>query len=389
VIAASGDTPVPPYWRLSGFYLFYFATLGALLPYWSLYLQSLGFSPQKIGELIALPMAIRILAPNIWGHIADRSGRRMTIVRLASLLAALAFSTVYLNHSYQALVGVMVTFSFFWNGTLPQLEVTTLTHLEKKPHYYSRVRLWGSIGFIFSVALLGPALDYTSVDLLPAVLLTLMIGIWLMSLTVPESEIHHCYGDRGPLWRILQKPEILIFFTVAFLMQASHGPYYTFYTIYMEGYGYSRSLIGSLWALGVIAEVGIFLSMHRLLPALRVRRILLGSLLLASLRWLLIGLFPSHLSLVIFAQLLHAATFGAFHAAAIDWVHRHFTGSHQGRGQALYSSLGFGAGGAFGSFYSGYLWAMDPNGTYLIAAAIAITAFCLAYPSIDRSPPGK
>jgi PPP family 3-phenylpropionic acid transporter len=377
-----------PYWRLSGFYLFYFATLGALLPYWSLYLQSLGFSFQKTGELMALLMAIRILAPNIWGYIADHSGRRMAIVRLASLLAALAFSTVYLNHSYPALAGVMMTFSFFWNGTLPQFEVITLTHLdlEKKPHHYSRIRLWGSIGFILSVTLLGLVLDQVSMGLLPAVILILIISIWLLSLTVPESNIHHYHSsDHKPLWRILQRPEILIFFTIAFLMQASHGPYYTFYTIYLEGYGYSRSFIGGLWALGVIAEIGIFLSMHRLLPSLGARRILLGSLLLASLRWLLVGLFPSYLPLVIFAQLLHAATFGAFHAAAIDWVYHHFSSIHRSQGQALYSSLGFGAGGAFGSFYSGYLWVMSPNGTYLIAATIAITAFCLAYFSIGRS----
>lgn len=377
-----------PYWRLSGFYLFYFAALGALLPYWSLYLQSLGFSSQKIGELMALLMATRILAPNIWGYIADYSGRRMTIIRLASLLAALAFSTVYLNHSYLALAGMMITFSLFWNGTLPQFEVITLTYLdlEKKPHHYSRIRLWGSIGFILSVTLLGPVLDHVSIGLLPTVILTLMIGIWFLSLTVPESNIYHYHSsDHRPLWKILQEPEILIFFTIAFLMQASHGPYYTFYTIYLEEYGYNRSLIGSLWALGVMAEVGIFLSMHRLLPSLGVRPILLGSLLFASLRWLLVGLFPSYLLIVIFAQLLHAATFGAFHAAAIDWVYYYFSGIHRGRGQALYSSLGFGAGGAVGSFYSGYLWAMSPNGAYLVAAIVAITAFWLAYFGIGHS----
>lgn len=379
------ETPAPPYWRLSGFYLFYFATLGALLPYWGLYLQSLGFTPQKIGELMALLMATRIVAPNIWGYIADHSGRRMIIVRIASLLAALVFSIVYLNHSYWTLAGVMVTFSFFWNGTLAQVEVTTLTHLGKKTHHYSRVRLWGSVGFILSAALLGSLLDRTGMNLLPTVILILMTGIWLMSLVVPESNLHRHYSNHGPLWRVLQKPEVLTFFAAAFLMQASHGPYYTFYTIYLEGYGYSRGLIGSLWALGVMAEVGLFLAMHRLLPTLGVRWMLLGSLLLASFRWLLVGLFPSHLPLMVLAQLLHAATFGAFHAAAIDWVHRHFTGAHQGRGQALYSSLGFGAGGAFGSFYSGHLWAMEPSSAYLAAAAIGITAFCLAYPTIGRS----
>ncbi|MCG7946441.1 MAG: MFS transporter, partial [Candidatus Thiodiazotropha taylori] len=34
-----------PYWRLSGFYFFYFASLGALLPFWGLYLQDRGYSP--------------------------------------------------------------------------------------------------------------------------------------------------------------------------------------------------------------------------------------------------------------------------------------------------------------------------------------------------------
>jgi MFS transporter, PPP family, 3-phenylpropionic acid transporter len=382
--AANGSAYLP-YWRLSSFYLFYFAVLGALLPYWSLYLQSLGFTPQKIGELMALLMATRVVAPNIWGYIADCSGERIALIRTASLLAALAFSTVYLDHSYWTLAVVMATFSFFWNGTLPQFEVTTLTHLGKNTQYYSRIRLWGSIGFILSAAFLGPALEHASIDLLPAVILALMVSIWLVSLTVPESRISSRATKSQPLWCVLQKPEVVSFFAAAFLMQASHGPYYTFYTIYMEGYGYSRSLIGSFWALGVIAEVGLFLAMHRLLPALGVRWLLLGSLLLASLRWLLIGFFPTQLPLMLFAQILHAATFGAFHAAAIEWIQRHFTGAQHGRGQALYSSLGFGAGGAFGSFYSGHLWTLQPNSAYLAAAGFGIIAFVMLYPTVDRA----
>ncbi|HAO26324.1 MAG TPA: MFS transporter, partial [Methylophaga sp.] len=59
-----------PYWRLSGFYLFYFATLGILVPYWGLYLQWEGFSARQIGELTAILLATRIIAPNVWGWIA-------------------------------------------------------------------------------------------------------------------------------------------------------------------------------------------------------------------------------------------------------------------------------------------------------------------------------
>ena len=82
-----------PYWRLSAFYLFYFATLGALVPYWGLYLKSLGFSAAEIGELLAILMATKFVAPNVWGWIADHRGRRMAIVRLASVIAAVFSST--------------------------------------------------------------------------------------------------------------------------------------------------------------------------------------------------------------------------------------------------------------------------------------------------------
>ena len=90
------------YWRLSGFYLFYFATLGALVPYWSLYLQSLDFSVTEIGQLTAILMATKIVAPYVWGWIADHTGRRIAIVRIASLLAALAFAGVFAGTGYWA-----------------------------------------------------------------------------------------------------------------------------------------------------------------------------------------------------------------------------------------------------------------------------------------------
>ena len=122
------------YWRLSGFYFFYFASLGALIPYWGLYLKSLGFGVVEIGELVAIIMATKIIAPNIWGWIADHTGRRMRIVRIACLLATLSFAGVFIGHGYWLLVLVMSLFSFFWNAALPQFEATTLNHLGTETH---------------------------------------------------------------------------------------------------------------------------------------------------------------------------------------------------------------------------------------------------------------
>ncbi len=377
------------YLRLSSFYLWYFAALGALLPYWGLYLKSLGYSAVEIGELIAIMMATKIIAPNIWGWIADRSGRRMRIVQVASLLAALAFAGVLLGNGYWWLALVVATFSFFWNAALPQFEAVTMSHLGERTDRYSRIRLWGSIGFIAAVVALGAAIDRHGIAILPAVLLGLYFAIWCSSLTVPERPppVEHRTG-QPPLWQVLRRGEILALLAVCFLMQASHGPYYSFFSIHLEAHGYPGWLIGQLWALGVLAEIGVFLLMHRLLPRFGVRRLLLASLALTTLRWLLIALFVDALPVMLFAQVLHAASFGIYHAVAIGLIHRYFTGSHQGRGQALYSSLSFGAGGALGSLYAGYLWdSAGATPTFLIAALVSATAFIVALRGISASSP--
>lgn len=365
-----------PYWRLSSFYFFYFASLGVLVPYWGLYLQWEGFSAQEIGELTAILLATRIVAPNIWGWIADHRGQRMSIVRLASFVGALAFSAILLSNSYVWIAAVMLVFSFFWNASLPQFEATTLQHLGEHSHHYSKIRLWGSVGFIVVVVGLGVLLEYYDASIVPYVMLLSLFAIWLVSLTVPESSSRHLSLDHQPLLAILKRPEVIAFLSICVLVQISHGPYYTFYTIYLEQHNYSRSLIGQLWALGVVAEIIVFLFMHHWLPRFGLRLVLLVSLLLSTLRWLIIGFYPDSMTLLLFAQCLHAASFGSFHAAAITWIHYYFTGKNQGRGQALYSSIGFGLGGAIGSLFSGYFWLYPgPTATFSMAALATLIAF--------------
>jgi len=372
-----------PYWRLSGFYLFYFATLGALLPYWGLYLKSLGFDAKDIGALFAIIMSTKIVAPNVWGWIADHIGHRMLIIRIASLLSACAFAGVFVHHSFWWLALVMSIYSFFWNASLPQFEATTMSHLGEGTHRYSSIRLWGSIGFILSVAVLGVVLQQHDINLLPTVILLLLTCIWVVSLTVPESAAGHLPIDHEPLRNVLRRPVVVALLVVCFLMQASHGPYYTFYSIYLEEHHYARAVIGELWALGVVAEIGVFLFMYRLMPRFGVRKLLLTSLALTTLRWLLIAWFVSDLHILIVAQVLHAASFGIYHVVAISLIHRFFTGRHQGRGQALYSSLSFGAGGAVGSLYSGYTWvSIGPSMTYSLAALLSAIAFMVTWSAI-------
>jgi PPP family 3-phenylpropionic acid transporter len=215
-----------------------------------------------------------------------------------------------------------------------------------------------------------------------------MLIIWMSSLWVPERASGHRHVEHEPLRRVLKRPVVVALLVVCFLMQMSHGAYYTFYSIYLKGHGYSQLLIGQLWGLGVLAEVGIFLVMHYLVPWLGLARLLLIALSLTVLRWALIGAFVDVIWVVVLAQILHAASFGIYHGSAIQLIHRFFVGRHQGRGQALYSSLSFGAGGAIGSVYSGYAWeGLGANLTFYSSAVMALIAFLVAWrwirPQID------
>lgn len=344
-----------PYWRLSGFYFFYFASLGVLIPYWSLYLKSLGFNSLTIGALIAILPATKLIAPYLCGWLADHTRRSMLIIRVTSILALLSFSLVFISQQLWWLTFAMLLFSFFWNAILPQFEVMTLNHLGNDTHRYSMIRLWGSLGFIVIVVLMGDLLQHYEIDLIPLVVLIAFICISLSSFIVPEK-LNTPHAEHSSIWHVIKQPKVLAFLVVCFLMLCSHGPYYTFYTIYLQEQGYSSYMIGVLWAVGVLAEVIIFLLMHRLLPVFGARKLLIVTLLLTTLRWLIIGFFVNDLSMLFLAQLIHAFSFGVFHSVGISLVHEYFTGSHQGRGQAIYASTSYGAGVAVGSLVSGAVW---------------------------------
>lgn len=372
------EQPVP-YWRLSAFYFCFFGLLGALHPYWSLFLQSKGFSAADIGLLLAIPMATKIISPNLWGWLADHTGKRLLIIRLGAFLSCLCFLGIFVDQSFSTIALVMVGYSFFWNAILPQHEVITISYLEKKPETYSRIRLWGSIGFILFVLSNGVWFDSGDIVTLPIVGFVILLGIFLSSLFVPNPIFKQHQKPTEKFAFAVKQPAVIAFLLAGLLMQVSHGVYYGFFSIYMESFGYSRTGIGTIWSVGVVAEVVLFVLMHRLLLRFGVRFIMLGCLALATIRWLLIGYCTDHLIVLITAQTFHAFTFGAFHAAAIECVRRLFDPGHQGKAQALYSACCFGAGGAIGSYSGGLIWEVSPLMAFNYASLVSLVAFIVVW----------
>jgi PPP family 3-phenylpropionic acid transporter len=369
-----------PYWRLSGYYFFYFAFIGAFSPYFGLYLQSLNFSAWDIGLLMSQMQLMRLFGPNLWGWLADRFGRRMTIIRLAGAIALAGFTAFFWLDRLPVMLLAMAVLAFFWSAALPLVETLTFDHLREERGRYSRIRLWGSIGFIIAVMGTGAVLDMAPPVAVLWVCWGILVGILVLALIVPEAPLVRHERDGQPIVEILRQPKVRALMAACFAMSAAHGAFYVFYSIHLAGHGYSKTEVGALWSLGVAAEIVVFMLMARLSRRFSLRIILLACFAAAVLRFLLMGWGVESVAIMIAVQLMHGLTFGAYHASAIAAVNEWFPGRAQGRGQALYSSLSFGAGGLLGALISGRTWDDWGAGwTFALSSAFAFAGFLLVW----------
>ena len=254
-----------------------------------------------------------------------------------------------------------------------------MSHLSTSAAAYGRIRLWGSVGFIFAVMACGRFLDSAGAGQLPLLVLPLLFFTGLVSLWVPSAPLPRRRQQAASLGAALRRPAVIAFLAACLLMQAAHGPFYVFFSIHLEDFGYSRERIGQLWALGVVAEIAVFVCMATLVSRFGLRRLFVLCAIAGCARWVIVAYLSDSVLWLALSQLLHAATFGIFHACGVQLVQRFFPGALQGRGQALYASIGYGVGGGFGSLASGYAWQhLGAHQTWLAASVVSAVAFLIA-----------
>ncbi len=369
------------HWRLASFYFFYYATVGAFIPYWAPYLEARGFTAVQMGVAFALMGLTRSIIPVAWGWWADHSGRRIGLIRWASVVALLTFLSIPFVDGVIWIGALMVAYTLFWHALLPQFEVVTLNHLTGSGGDYSRIRLWGSVGFVVSALALGALLDITGVLWLPWLVGCFWLGMVASTWAVPEAPAGHARdAPRVPILSVLRRPEVIAFLIACFCSQLSFAPYYNFFTLFLEHHGYRRSLVGVLWTVGVVAEIGLFMVIGRYIHRFGGRSVLLLALATTALRWLLTATLVDSLFVLVLSQLLHATSFGAYHSVAVFYVQRLFPGALQGRGQALYNAMAYGVGGSIGSLAGGLLWdRVSPEATFLAASLVATLGLVVAW----------
>ncbi|WP_368579055.1 MFS transporter [Acinetobacter pittii] len=365
--------------RLGGFYFFYYSIVGTFMPYWNLYLQDQGFNYQEIGILSSIAIVTRFFAPLVWGWIADKSGKRMLLVRIATWMESCIWLAIFIvPNTFQSVALLMLIFSFFQNAILAQFEGVTLFWLgDQKAKLYGKIRKWGSVGFIVGVFTIGAILEIVHISMLPILLLIIasLAFIWSFTIREPDSApTSQKYLE--PLLPVLKRPTVAAFFAIEFILLFSHAPFYSFYSNFLKSLNFSTTEIGFLWAMGVFAEIFMFSIASKIFQRFSWRSLVIVCLLVTSIRWMLVAVFSHYFIGQLFAQCLHAFSFGLFHLIAMRVIFQNFSAGQQGRGQALYSTM-WGLGVAFGSVLAGHFWKiLSGELIFMWASVVVLLGLC-------------
>ena len=368
--------------RLSIFYFLYFSVLGAFVPFRSRYFDVQGFDSFTIGVSASLLGVMTIVAPYFWANLAERFETKNNVLIAGVLLSALFVFCSLQATSVWMLLTSMAIYAACWNAILPQTETLTLALTAHGKGDYSRIRLWGSMGYMALVVSVGYGVEWFGVWIIQPVIMAFMALLVIAVIRVPKVQNDHLgRSRREPLRQHFWQRPVLVFMAAAVLVTVSHSPYHTFFDLYMRHLGYSASASGWLVTLGVLAEIGLFMLANRIIQRWRFAVILQIALIVCAVRWILLATLAETLWILLIVQLFHAVSFGLMHSLAMHFVHNKFPESQRGRAQGIYTALTYGVGGAIGNVLAGHLW-QDGEGssaTFMMSGIACVMAFSLVY----------
>ena len=363
----------------------YYAHIGFVNPYLPLWLKEVGLGVFDIGLLIAVQSATRLFAPYAWGAISDRTGERVKLLRIGAAVALLASIGLFFNFGFAWLATVLLVM-FTHTSAMTAMNEAAMSHLVSTggafdARRYGRMRLWGSLGFLVTVFMAGAWFEHFGIGHFP-MWTTLTLGIVLIAASrLPDlKEAPHPHETQPAIWPVLRSPPVRWLFASIFFHVLAHMSVYVFLSLYLDGLGYSKTVIGMLWAVSVVAEIAWFFTQSRWLHVLSLGGWLLLCAGVTVLRMGITATSAAMLPLLVLAQLLHAVTFAAHHAVCIALITQHFPGRLRGRGQALYTVIGYGFPGVLGSLGGGWLsthYGIAP--VFIAATAISLVAVGCAW----------
>lgn len=379
--------------RVAAFYGALFVVYGMHVPFTPVWLHWRGLSASEISTVMAAPFFLRVLITPAVAVVADRRGaHRQLLIGLAWLGLAAVLLLSQVPPFWPILLGA-VLLMVVNSSIMPLTETIAVAGVRRAGLDYGRMRLWGSLTFVAASFAGGAVVEGYGGG----------AGIWLVALGCGLTVLaaHHLpraaveprkdaagasLFDTRELEDLLTSPAFLTFLAAAGLAQAAHAAFLAFGSLIWQDQGLSAGWIGSLWAVGVVAEVALFWWSGPLVARTGPVMLLIIAAATSCVRWAVMGLAPG-LAWLLPLQVLHGVTYGASHIGAIHFIHRHVPAHAQGSAQALYATVAAGIAMGVATLIAGRLYAVHGAASYFAMAGVALVSL-LAALSLHRRWPG-
>ncbi|MBK0033957.1 3-phenylpropionate MFS transporter [Erwinia sp. S43] len=367
------------YWLGLGYFTYFFA-YGIYLPFWGVWLEGSGMKPEQIGLLLGCGMIARFTGSLLIASRVTNPSQLVNALRLLALITLLFALGFCFGSHWLWLLFVMVGFNLVFSPLVPLSDALAATWQRQIALPYGPVRLWGSLAFVISSALTGVLVNQFSYQAILMLLCAgcgaMLAGMLLRPAVMPQGTSKQGSHAGWQVWlQMLRENAVWRFMLCVTLMQGAHAAYYGFSAIYWQQAGYSASVVGYLWSLGVVAEIVIFAASNRLFRRWRARDLLLLSGIAAIVRWSLMAA-TTDLGWLIVAQILHCGSFTVCHLAAMRFIASR-EGSEVIRLQSLYSALAMGGGIAIMTMVCGVLFQHLHGGVFWVMALLVVPALFL------------
>ena len=356
--AAATTRQLIPFAALSAAYFSHIAVVNTFL---SLWLKEIGYGVAMIGFIASIQSFSRLAAPYAWAWLGDRSGERAKLLRIATVLALIGSLGFFWQGGGIWWLLACLLFMYLNSSALMPMSESALAQIVTRGGVFDvrrhgRVRLWGSLGFMVSVLAAGAFFENFGLAYFPLAVTMGLVLLTLSAYSIPDIRENAAHEtSKPPIWHTLRQPKVAWFFGSIALNVLSHMGLYVFFSLYCDSLGYSKTMIGMLWAASVTVEIAWFYSQGRWLPRFSLTAWLIVSAAAGALRFGLTAGLGDVLWVLFAAQTLHAISFAASHTASTALISHHFPGSMRGRGQALYTVLGYGIPGVLGSWAGGLI----------------------------------
>nr|WP_202305077.1 MFS transporter [Mesorhizobium sp. L-8-10] len=277
--------------RIAAIFAFLFIPQGLHLPYFPLWLELKDFGPEQIAVILSAPMFLRVFTTPLITAFADRAKDRANVLIVLAAATLTLSCGYFLEPSYVLVLGISLALSVVWTPHSPLADSLALSGVRRFGSNYTSMRVWGSISFLCANLAGGVVLGWSGAAIVPLLMaVSLAIGL-AASLFAPRlgrprlASPLSASGMRGAGSALLDR-RFLLLAGGAGLIVASHAFFYGFVSIYWKSLGLSDTLIGLLWASGVIAEVFIFATFTRVFGRRSAAALLMIAGLFAILRWL-------------------------------------------------------------------------------------------------------